>query len=109
MNPEKWDKIKGNVLDNMEVEESDSYKSDETNGAEVEFIIFKSPLGRIKLEFITKPLILDKKTIYSNRIGSETKVEYVYSDTEKTYRLNFYKWDEDRDIWSEIDAKKFSL
>jgi len=109
MNPEKWDKIKGNVLDNMEVEESDSYKSDETNGAEVEFIIFKSPLGRIKLEFVTKPLILDKKTIYSNRIGSETKVDYVYSDTEKTYRLNFYKWDEDRDIWSEIDAKKFSL
>ena len=109
MNPEKWDKIKGNVLDNMEVEESDSYKSDETNGAEVEYIIFKSPLGRIKLEFITKPLILDKKTIYSNRIGSETKVEYVYSDTEKTYRLNFYKWDEDRDGWSEIDARNFSL
>jgi len=109
MNPERWDKIKGNVLDNMEVEESDSYKSDETDGAEVEFIIFKSPLGRIKLEFVTKPLILDKKTIYSNRIGSETKVDYVYSDTEKTYRLNFYKWDEDRDSWSEIDAKKFSL
>ncbi len=109
MNPEKWKEIMGNVLDNMEVEESDKYTSDDENGGEIEYIIFQSPLGRTKLEFVSKPLIIDKKTIYSNRIGSGTKVEYVYSDTEKTYKLNVYKWDEDRDYWSMIDAKSFSL
>lgn len=109
MNPEKWEQIKGNVLDNMEVEESDSYILEEENEVKIEYIIFNSPLGRTKLEFVIKPLILDKKTIYSNRIGSETKVEYVYSDTEKTYRLNVYRWDGENDDWQEIDAKKFSL
>jgi hypothetical protein len=109
MNPEKWEQIKGNVLDNMEVEESDRYTVEDEGGAQIEYIVFASPLGRTKLEFVSKPLILDKKTLYSNRIGSETKVEYVYSDTEKTHKLNVYKWDEDQGDWQEIDAKNFSL
>ncbi|MEA3464120.1 MAG: hypothetical protein U9R14_03535, partial [Patescibacteria group bacterium] len=62
----------------------------------------------IKLEFVSKPVVLDKKTTYSNRIGSETKVDYVYSDTEKSNRLMAYKWDEGEDKWIEIDAGTFN-
>jgi len=50
---------------------------------------------------------LDKKTNYSNRIGSETKVSYIYSESEKTSRLVAYKWDEGRDDWTEIDGSMF--
>lgn len=77
-------------------------------GIDIDFIIFKGPLGMMKLEFITKPAILDKKTTYSRRIGSETKVDYIYSDTEKSSKFIAYKWNEDQEAWVEIDSKSFS-
>jgi hypothetical protein len=61
----------------------------------------------MRLEFIVKPIILDKKTIYSRRIGSETTVDYVYSDEEKSYKLVAYKWDEGQGEWMEMDSSTF--
>jgi len=60
------------------------------------------------LEFVSKPVILDKKTTFSKRIGSDTAVEYIYSDTEKNQHLIAYTWSEAEDNWKEIDAKSFS-
>jgi len=107
MNTDKWEQIKGRIEDDFEVEERGERHDDEMGGVDINFIVFKSPLGRVKLEFILKPVILDRKTNYSNRIGSGTKVEYVYSDTEKSERMVAYKWDEVRDGWVEMDAKAF--
>jgi hypothetical protein len=109
MQPGKWQEIVGNIKDNFSVEETGKNHFEEEGGAEVEFIIFKGPLGRMKLEFIVKPVILDKKTKYSNRIGAETVVEYVYSLDEKTYKLKVYKWDEGVQDWAEMEAKNFGL
>jgi len=107
MSPDKWQNIIGNIKDKFKVEEYDHEYIDEHGGIETEFIIFTGPLGRMKLEFITKPLILDKKTIYSRRIGSETTVDYVYSEDEKNYILKAYQWNETDEDWAEIDAKSF--
>ena len=106
MTPEKWENLIDNIKDKFEVEEHGTEHLDEMGGTDIEFIIFKSPLGRVKLEYITKPVVLDKKTSYSQRIGSETSVEYVYSEDEKTSRLVAYKW-EDND-WIEINADNFT-
>ena len=108
MHPEKWKNIIGNIKDKFEVEEHDSYHLDEEGGKDIELIIFKGPLGRMKLEYITKPIVLDKKTTYSRRIGSETKVDYVYSKEEKSNKMVAYKWDETQDDWVEIDARSFA-
>lgn len=70
---------------------------------EVEIIEFQGPLGKMKLERTTKPLVLDKKTQYTRRIGSQTKVDYVYSETEKTSSLKVYQWDGNE--WKEIKAE----
>jgi hypothetical protein len=59
----------------------------------------------MKLEYITRPVVIDKKTHGSRRIGSHTDVEYVYSDTEFSHSLKAYKWDENDQIWVEIDLK----
>jgi hypothetical protein len=107
MTEEKWENIKGRIKDSFEVEDEGREHSDEYGGVDTEFIIFAGPLGRMKLEFITKPVVLDKKTNYSNRIGSETKVNYVYSESEKTNRLVAYKWEEGQDDWVEIDGSMF--
>ena len=107
MTPEKWEQIKGQIEDSFAVEERGKRHEDEMGGLDIDFIIFKGPLGRMKLEFITKPIVLDKKTTYSRRIGSETKVDYIYSDTEKSHAMKAYKWDEGAEAWVEMDAKAF--
>ncbi|MBD3247966.1 hypothetical protein GF382_01590 [Candidatus Falkowbacteria bacterium] len=108
MTSEKWKQILGNILDNFEVEEHEEEHIDEMGGIDLEYVIFKSPLGRVKLEYEEKPVVLDKKTTYSHRAGSETSVEYVYSETEKSQRMKAYKWDEAGDEWEEMNAGGFS-
>jgi len=108
MNQEKWENLINDIKDKFEVEEHNNKHFDEMGGTDIEFIIFKSPLGRVKLEHIIKPVVLDKKTNYSQRIGSETSVEYVYSEDEKTSRLIAYKWDDHEDDWVEISADSFN-
>ena len=107
MSPEKWEKIVGNIKDNFKVEADGKERFEDEDGLEVEYIVFAGPLGRMKLEFITRPVIIDKKTKYSNRIGAETVVEYVYSQDEKNHKLKAYKWDEALNDWLEMEAKKF--
>ncbi|MDD5031751.1 MAG: hypothetical protein PHR36_01765 [Patescibacteria group bacterium] len=107
MTEERWKDIVGNVKDKFKVEDEGREHLDEQGGVDIEFIIFTGPLGKIKLEFITKPVVLDKKTNYSNRIGSETKVNYVYSESEKTNRLVAYKWEDGQEEWVEIEAGMF--
>lgn len=109
MMPEKWQNILGNIKDNFEYENEGREHLEEEGGVDIEFIEFNGPLGRMRLEYITRPVVLDKKTSYSNRIGSETKVDYVYSRDEKTHTLSAFKWDEGQNDWVEIDAKNFNL
>lgn len=109
MRPEKWQDIINNIKDSFEVEEQGNQHLDERGGTDIEFIVFKGPLGRMKLEFIAKPIVTDKKTTYSRRIGSETQVEYIYSKDEKSHKFTAYKWDEARDDWVEIEANNFNL
>jgi len=107
MTPDRWKQIKGNIKDNFEVEDEGLTHLDDEGGIDIDFIIFTGPLGRMRLEFVSKPVILDKKTTYTRRIGSETKVDYVYSDEEKSHKLIVYKWSEDEDEWVEAEAGMF--
>ena len=109
MLPEKWQELIGKIKDEFTVEETDKIHLDEEGGIEVEYIIFQGPLGRMKLEFITRPVVLGKKTKYSNRLGAETIVDYIYSPDEKTNKLKAYKWDEAGNNWVEMEAKNFNL
>ncbi len=109
MTKEKWEAIKGKVLDAFEIIDKGAEHYDEEGGVDVDFVEFNSPLGRTRLEFIEKPIVLDKKTIYSHRGGSDTGVEYLYSPTEKSARLQVSKWDENDNDWVQVNAEKFVL
>ncbi len=109
MTPERWKNIKDEIRDSFEVLDSGSYHEDEEGGIDTEFIEFKGPLGLMRLEFIAKPIVLDKKTTFSRRIGSETKVEYIYSEEEKSHKFKIYKWNDETDDWEEVDQKHFTL
>lgn len=107
MRPEKWQEIVGNIKDNFKVEESGQEHLENEGGADIEYIVFNGPLGRLRLEFTSRPVILDKKTKYSRRLGARTVISYVYSSAEKSHKLKAYKWDEVLNDWLELEAKKF--
>lgn len=72
-----------------------------------EVLVFESPLGRMKLTLERRPVVVDKKFIYSHRAGQAARTEYTFSDSEFSYTLKAYKWDDDEEEWSEIDASTF--
>lgn len=103
MTDERWQDILGHIQDKFEVldHRTEALAADEGSGS-VETIEFNGPLGRMKLERTTRPRILGKKTIGSRRIGSDTTVEYLYSDTETTHQFGAYRWNEDDQTWVEM-------
>ncbi|RJR30867.1 hypothetical protein C4569_03725 [Candidatus Parcubacteria bacterium] len=107
MTEEKWQEIIGTIKDKFELisHETQDLPSEQGKG-QVETVEFYGPLGKMKLEFTTQPLVIDKKTIGSRRIGSETKVQYIYSDTEKVRRFKAYRWNQDDDNWIEMEAER---
>ena len=104
MTDERWQDIIAHVKDNFEVIDHRTEELEEEIGpGEAEILEFNGPLGRMKLERTTKPLVIDKKTIGSRRIGSDTRVEYVYSDTEKVHKFAVYRFDPDHENWVEME------
>jgi hypothetical protein len=69
----------------------------------VETVVFDGASGRMMLERTVKPLVLDTKTIFSKRVGSETTTDYVLSDTEFVDTVRYYKWDKLAGEWKQID------
>ncbi len=105
MTKDKWEDIKEMIKNKFTIESEKKYPLENVYDGEAEELIFRSSLGRIKLEFITKPKLLDKKTNYSRRIGSDVKVEYIYSKEEKVNIFKAYKWDTETDDWVEINSQ----
>src|SRR3989338_917228 len=105
MTDEKWLDVIAKVKDSFQILEHQTQDLPEDSGpGSVEFIIFEGPLGKMKLERTTRPLVTDKKTIGSRRIGSETKVTYIYSDTEKINKFKAYQWV--NDDWLEMAMER---
>ncbi|HNW09630.1 MAG TPA: hypothetical protein PK619_02620 [bacterium] len=112
MSPEKWEQIKGQIQDVFgdDVEQTQEALAEPEVG-EKETIIFNGPLGRMKLEYYTRPIVLDKRTHGSRRIGSQTAVEYIYSVDQFSHSLKVYRWDDSQDNWveAELSSGVFSI
>ena len=107
MNEEKWQEIKGQIKDDFELLEEKTVplaKEGEDRPGEKEILIFNGPVGKMKLEFITHPVVLEKRGLGSRRIGSQATVEYKYSEDEFVHTFKAYKWEESRDDWVEMEA-----
>ena len=107
MTEERWETIIGHIKDNFELVDLRTEEfSEEMGPGSVEIVEFKGPLGLMKLERTTQPLILDKKVLGSRRIGSDSTIEYKYSDTEKTHRFTAFKRNEDDNGWLEMKMER---
>lgn len=99
MNNDKWLDTLDKIKERFRIEERTDEPIEDIPNSRLETVIFESPLGRIKMMRTTTPRVLDKKTAYSNRAGSEMSVQYVYSDTETVQRVEIFRWDEGMGDW----------
>ncbi|MCX6799680.1 MAG: hypothetical protein NT091_00850 [Candidatus Falkowbacteria bacterium] len=105
MTNEKWKDTLAKIKEKFEIIEEGKEKFEDEGGILIEYITFNCQAGKIRLELVTKPVVLDKKVMYSNRIGSMAKIDYTYSDTEVQSNMNAYKWSGDN--WVELKENIF--
>ena len=114
MDTDRWEQIKENIRKNFKVVEETTEdlmvhtQDGEVKNGTAEILIVESPMGRIKLAYESRPVVLDKKFIYSHRAGQAARTEYEYSDTEFSHKIKAYKWSDETDEWKEIDASHFA-
>lgn len=106
MTPDRWQNVLGQIKDNFEVLSKENSRDPES-GSTVETVVFISPAGKVMLEFIARPILLETKTKYSNRIGSDVKIEKVYSQDDFSYSLEAWRFDEDNQDWLPITGEAF--
>jgi hypothetical protein len=100
MNEDRWEEIKHLVKNKFELEKEEKVKEEEK---EIERLIFQGPLGRMKLEWITKPRVIDIKTSGSSRRGGVAqKIEKVYSQDEFVSFLKAFVYQ--NNAWVEMEA-----
>ena len=110
MKAELWGEILDRLEDQygkLEVEKLSDTREDDTGQklvSDIQRVEFDTAQGRMRVELVTAPMILDKKTHYTHTAGARANIEYVLSDTEKTQRIKAYRYDEDTDDWIEINT-----
>jgi len=114
MDIDKFEQLKDEIRRKFEVEEeiTEDLLTETADGlikqGTADALVFNSPVGRVKLALEKRPVVLDKKFIFSHRQGQAARTEYEFSDSEFSYRLKAYQWSEVDDEWKEIDATAFS-
>jgi hypothetical protein len=105
MTKERWDDLVTTILDRFPIDKRGQEPLEEGPGQR-DFIEFTSPAGKMRLELVTRPVVLGKHTFGGRKIGTATGVSYDYSSDEFTHSLNAYQWL--NGAWDEIDAKAFA-
>jgi hypothetical protein len=73
-----------------------------------DILIFENPGGKFKLVRENKPVVLEKKELYSHRAGQSAQTQYKFSQTELSHKLRVYK-EIDFDDWEEITLDKLGI
>ncbi|MFH1170940.1 MAG: hypothetical protein V1778_00140 [bacterium] len=102
MTEERWLEIVGRIKDTFTVEEEYTEPLTDEPGT-VRGIVFAAPTGKMKLEYLSQPVVLGTHGVGSKRIGSTTAVAYEYSPTETRESVKAYRWQDA--AWAEIDAE----
>jgi hypothetical protein len=114
MDSDRWEQIKESIKGRFEILDEGTEDLTVTTGegeiknGTADFLVAKTPMGKIKLAFESRPVVLGKKEFYSHQQGKGARVEYEFSDTEFSHKIKAYKWNDEEEEWTEIDASKFA-
>lgn len=112
MTEERWSEIQDLVKEKFEILEEKTEPlmlktgtGEEKKIGDKEVLIFSGPVGKTKLEYIVKPVVLDKKEHYTKRMGTAATTEYILSDSEFVRRLEIFV--EKDGQWQKVNASMF--
>ncbi len=110
MTQEKWENIVGLIKDQFPVveekreeEEIGQDREGQSVYQKTHYLIFQGPAGEMKVELIKRPLVEEKKTNFSRRIGGEVAVQYIFSSDE--FSLKFKAYRRQGDEWEELKGE----
>ena len=103
MNDERWYDLVERIRDKFKVTHEEEHPPLHGPG-KVEMVEFEGPLGRLRLERVTRPAVLERRAHYSKRIGGQTSEDLVYSDSEFSHRVTLYRWVDGS--WQEEDYRR---
>jgi len=107
MNDEKWGNLKFRLDEKfpdlkIEKEERNASMGMTDFTEQVEALVFDGPLGKMKVERVSRPKVDDVKEHYHRR-KSDAKTEYIFSGEEMTHRVTVYRWNEPAQDWVEAE------
>ena len=73
-----------------------------------DILIFENPGGKFKVVRENRPVVLEKKELYSHRAGQSAQTQYKFSQTEFSHKLRVYK-EADFEEWDEVTLDKLGL
>lgn len=115
MTDDKWLDLKESVRERFEIleEKTESDIMTDDIGKEIkgekDILVFNGPAGKMMIQKIKRPVILDKKSHYHKAQAGKALTEYIVSDTEFTNRVEAFTWDEIAQDWKEIDTRGGSI
>lgn len=104
MTKERWDDLIATIKDSYPVTNEGHERLDGRPG-EREFIEFDGPIGKVRLELLTTPVITGSKGMGGHKVGAATSIRYEYSQEEKAVKFLAYRLVDGE--WHEIDARSF--
>ena len=104
MTDEKWQELVARIKSSFTVESETSEPIEDVPNAKVEEIVFVSPQAKMKVIRKTMPRVIDKKTVYSKRAGSEMNVQYECAKDELVSRIEIYRWDNLNENWARAEV-----
>ncbi len=103
MNDERWYDLIEQIRTKFKVTRQEEQPPVHGPG-KIELIEFEGPGGPMRLERVTRPVILERRSHYSKRIGGQTSEELVYSESEFSHRVTLYRWVDG--AWQEEDYRR---
>ncbi len=73
-----------------------------------DILIFTNPAGKFKVIRENKPVVLEKKELFSHRAGQSAQAQYKFSETEFSHKIRVFK-EIDFDEWDEITLDRLGL
>jgi hypothetical protein len=74
---------------------------------QVEYIEFKQSGHKLRLERVTGPAIIDRKTHFSHRAGAAKRIENVYDEHEQASRVALLR--HHKDGWEEVNIAELQF
>lgn len=101
MNDAKWGEIVDRVADSFGIKEQGREELTDVPNGYVEFIVFDSPMGHIRLEREVTPKVEGTHVSGGSKYGAGSLVEKIYSDSETV--KTFMAWKEVDGEWERFE------